>query len=106
MNCVTVLYPNKEGRRFDFGYYTATHIPMVARLLQASIEVRKGLSGTNGSPAAFVCLATIWIDSVEQFQTAMTRNGAQIMGDIPNYTNIEPIIQFDEVLVQAQCATR
>jgi len=28
----------------------------------------------------------------------MTQYGVQIMGDIPNYTNIEPYIQIDEVL--------
>jgi len=29
----------------------------------------------------------------------MAQHGAQIMGDIPNYTNIEPLIQIDEVLI-------
>ena len=106
MQCATVLYPNKEGGRFDFEYYTSKHVPMAARLLAGSIEVRKGISGPDGSPAAFVCVATIWIDSLEQFQTAITKNGAAVMGDIPNYTNIEPIIQLDEVLVQAKGATR
>jgi len=28
----------------------------------------------------------------------MAQHGAKIMGDIPNYTNIEPQIQMDEVL--------
>jgi hypothetical protein len=27
-----------------------------------------------------------------------SKHGAEILADIPNYTNIEPIIQFDEVL--------
>jgi len=29
----------------------------------------------------------------------MAQHGAQIMGDIPNYTNIEPLNQIDEVLI-------
>jgi hypothetical protein len=26
------------------------------------------------------------------------RHGAEILADIPKYTNIEPIIQFDEIV--------
>ncbi len=106
MQCATVLYPNKEDGRFDFEYYTSKHVPMAARLLGGNIEVRKGISSPGGAPAAFVCVATIWIESIDQFQAAIAKNGTQVMGDIPNYTNIQPIIQLDEVLVQAKGASR
>jgi uncharacterized protein (TIGR02118 family) len=98
MQRVTVAYPNKTDARFDFDYYMKKHIPFVAELVGKSIEVRRGISSTTGSPAAFVCLAAIPIDSVAAFQTVMAKHGAEILADIPNYTNIEPIIQFDEIL--------
>jgi uncharacterized protein (TIGR02118 family) len=63
-----------------------------------SIEVRGGISSATGSPAAFVCAATIPIDSVAAFQAMFAQHGAEILADIPNYTNIEPIVQFDEIL--------
>jgi uncharacterized protein (TIGR02118 family) len=105
MHCATVLYPRKEGGSFDFDYYTNKHVPMVAKLLGASIEVRKGLSAPNGSSAAFACIGTIWIESLEKFQSLMAKHSSQIMSDIPNYTNIDPIIQLDEIVVQTRSAT-
>ena len=101
MQCATVLYPNKQGASFNFEYYTTKHVPMTAGLLATSIEVRKGISSPTGSPPAFVCVATIWLKSVEEFQAAMAKHGEQILGDVPNYTNIEPIIQLDDVLIGA-----
>ena len=98
MQRVTVVYPNKEGANFDFDYYMKKHIPFVERLAGKSIEVWRGISSANGSSAAFVCLATIPIDSVSQFQAMMSQHGAEVFADIPNYTNIEPIVQFDEML--------
>jgi uncharacterized protein (TIGR02118 family) len=99
MQRVTVIYPNKTDAKFDFNYYMKKHIPFVAGLVGKSIEVRRGISTATGSPAAFVCVATIPIDSVTAFQTMFAQHGAEILADIPNYTNIEPLVQFDEILV-------
>ena len=98
MTRVTVIYPRKDDAKFDFDYYTSKHIPFVTKLLGKKIEVRWGISSVNGAPPAFVCVATISIDSVEEFQTLFSQHGAQILADIPNYTNVEPIVQFDEIL--------
>lgn len=101
MYCVLVAYPKKDGTRFDFDYYSKKHVPMVAGFMGANAvktEVRKGLSAPDGSPPAFVCVATFWIKSVDDFKATLGQHGPQILGDIPNYTNIEPIIQVDEVI--------
>lgn len=95
---VSVLYPNGPNITFNFDYYISKHVPFVAALVGRRIEVRRGLSLPTGAPAAFICIATIFIDSVEQFQTVLAQHGAEIMGDIPNYTNSVPVVQFDEVL--------
>jgi len=71
---------------------------MVTGLLGTSIEVCKGLSSPTGAPPTNICVARIRINSTEEFSSAMAQHGAKIMGDIPNYTNIEPQIQMDEVL--------
>jgi uncharacterized protein (TIGR02118 family) len=98
MHYVTVMYPNQEGLRFDFDYYMSKHIPMVVRLLASRVEVCKGIATPTGAPAGLVCTARIQVNSLEQFQAAMAQHGAQIMGDIPNYTNAQPTVQIDEVL--------
>ena len=98
MHRVTVLYPNKLDMKFDFDYYLKKHIPWVAGLVGQSIEVRRGISTPAGLPAAFLCIATIPIRSVEAFQAIFAEHGGEILADIPNYTNSEPIVQFDEIL--------
>jgi uncharacterized protein (TIGR02118 family) len=98
MQRVTVLYPNKGDTRFDFEYYMRKHVPFVEGLVGQKIEVRRGLSSPSGSPAAFVCVGTIPINWIQEFQMVLQKHGPKIMGDIPNYTNSEPIIQFDEVV--------
>jgi len=101
MYCVSIAYPNKESARFDFDYFAQKHIPLVTGHLAANAvksEVRKGLSSPDGSPAAFTCMANIWIRSLEEFRGVMAEHGREIMADVPNYTDIEPILQIDEVL--------
>jgi uncharacterized protein (TIGR02118 family) len=98
MHYVTVLYPNRDGMRFDFDYYMRTHIPMVARLLDTTIEVSKGIGTPTGTPAPFLYAARIRLRSLDEYQAAMARHGAQIIGDIPNYTDVEPSVQMDEVV--------
>ena len=101
MFCVSIAYQKKEGGTFDFDYYTKKHIPMVTGLLGTNAdkaEVRKGVASPDGSAATFVCLANIWIKSVDELQATLAKHGSEIMGDIPNFTNIQPIIQVDEVV--------
>ena len=98
---VNVFYPRKDGAGFDWAYYLGTHIPLVRRKLGAAllnIAVEQGIAGIPAeSPAAFVALAQMSFESVPAFQAAFTPHSAEIMGDIPNYTTIQPIIQISEV---------
>ena len=97
---VTVIYPNKDGATFDFEYYMKKHIPMATAMFGAAIEVRKGIGSLAGAPA-FLCMGTIPIRSIEEFQAVMAQRGGELLADIPNYTNVEPVVQFDEVLPNA-----
>ena len=97
MQRVTVLYPNGPDVKFDFDYYLAKHVPWVAGLVGQSIEVRRGVSSPTGSPA-FVCIATIHIESAAKWDAVLAQHGSQIMADIPNYTNSSPVLQIDEIV--------
>jgi uncharacterized protein (TIGR02118 family) len=98
---ISVLYPNQEGARFDMDYYCKTHIPMLRQKLGSAckgISIAQGLSGMMpGTPAPFVVLADLLFESVEAFQSAFGRHAAEITGDIPNYTSLQPVIQISEV---------
>ena len=102
MTKVSVLYPNGENKTFDMDYYLNKHLPMVAELLGDKLKgatVEKGLGGaTPGSIAPYAGMGNMYFDSVEDFEEAFGPNADKIMGDLPNFTNIEPIIQVSEVV--------
>jgi uncharacterized protein (TIGR02118 family) len=98
---VTVLYENAEGKKFDMAYYCEKHIPMVKQKLGSAcrrVDVDQGLGGAQpGSKPAFVAMANLHFDSVDAFQHAFAPHADSILGDIPNYTDIQPLIQVNEV---------
>ena len=98
---ITVLYPNAEGNRFDMGYYTSKHMPMVKQKCGPackSIAADFGMGGGQpGSKPPYLAIGYLTFDSVESFQKAFAPHASEIMGDIPNYTNAQPIIQVSEI---------
>src|SRR5689334_19846510 len=99
MQCVTILYPNKPGAKFNFDYYIHKHLPMTRKLFGDNVEVRRGICSAFGEPPAFLCITRIWITtSIDEFMSVMKDKGHGLIKDIPNYTDVEPTIQFDDVL--------
>lgn len=100
---VSVLYPNTEGARFDHAYYRDKHMPMVKnRLGDACLyyTIEKALAGgAPGEPAPYMASCQIAFNSVESFQAAFGPHAGEIMADIPNYTNVQPVIQINDVVV-------
>lgn len=98
---VTVVYPNSAQAKFDITYYCKRHIPLVQRLLGAALKgvaVEHGIAGgTPNSPAPYLAIGQLQFDSVESFQAAFGPHAQEIMGDVPNYTNVQPVIQISEV---------
>lgn len=101
MITVSVLYPNKDGAKFDMNYYLTSHIPMVKQLLGSALQgcvVEQGVSGgAPGSKPEFSTLCHLRFDSVEAFQKAFGPHAAQIQNDIQNYSSVQPIIQINDV---------
>ncbi|MET1079288.1 MAG: EthD family reductase [Pseudomonas sp.] len=101
MYCVTVLYPNAADGHFDFDYYRNVHIPHMLELLGDNVqgmELRRGLQAVDGAPAVFHCLLNTHVRSAEDFQRVMADHADWVLADIPKYTNLQPIIQIDQVL--------
>jgi uncharacterized protein (TIGR02118 family) len=100
---VSVMYPYRAGARFDHDYYRDKHMPMVKQLMGERClryTVDKGIAGgTPGAPPTYVGMCHIFCDSVDAFQAGFGPNAKQIMGDIPNYTDLSPVVQISEVVV-------
>lgn len=99
---VSVFYPQTEGARFDHDYYARKHMPLVREKLEpfgiVRAEVDRGVAGGPGEPAPFVAAGHLIFDSLDQFQQAFASVGAELMADIPNYTDIEPQFQLSEIV--------
>jgi uncharacterized protein (TIGR02118 family) len=100
---VSVLYPSGEGKNFDMDYYMNKHAPMVQELLGDAIigaTVEEGLTGgVPDSEPAYQVMGNMYFESVEAYQNSLGPHAEKIMGDIPNFTNIEPVIQVSKVLI-------
>jgi uncharacterized protein (TIGR02118 family) len=98
---VSVFYPAGADKKFDIDYYCNSHIPMVKKKLGAackSTAVEQGVAGgAPGAPATYAAMGHLYFDSVGDFQSAFAPHAEAIMGDVPNYTNITPVIQISEV---------
>ena len=100
---VSVMYPNTPGARFNHDYYRDQHMPMIQRKMgEACVRytVDKGLAGgAPGAPATYIGMCHIFSESVESFQAGFGPHAKDIMADIPNYTDIAPVMQISEVVV-------
>ena len=98
MHCLNVLYPNKDGATFDFEYYMQKHIPLANGLLGHEFKVSRGISSAQGGQPPFLCIARMDIGTMEKFLPVLGRHVEVLGKDIPNYTNVEPVMQFEELL--------
>jgi uncharacterized protein (TIGR02118 family) len=100
---VSVFYPNGKDKTFDMDYYIHKHIPMTLGLLGEDVKlgaIEKGISGNKSdTPAIYKMMTHLYFDTMEAFERTFRPNEEEIMKDIPNYTNIEPVIQVSEVVV-------
>jgi uncharacterized protein (TIGR02118 family) len=100
---VSVFYPHKAGAKFDMDYYCDSHMPLVQSKLKPALKgmaVDKGLAGgTPRAPPTYVAMCHLWFDSVAAYERAFETAASAIMSDIPNYTDIEPVVQISEVML-------
>ncbi len=99
---VAILYPNGEGKTFDMDYYSTKHMPLAASLFGDQLKamsIDKGLaSGTPNAPMPYLAIGYFYFETMASFQKAMGPNSEKLRADVPNYTNIQPVIQISEVL--------
>ncbi len=103
MVLVSVLYPNQPGTRFDERYYLDEHIPLVRRRWETmgltDLRLLRGTATPDGGPAPYRVMALLTFASADALQKAAAAHGAEIFGDIPNFTDAQPAAQVNEALI-------
>lgn len=98
---VAILYPNGEGKTFDFDYYEKKHMPMVAGYLGTNLkffEIDKGIAGRSATePVPYLAIGYFFISDVAEYNKAIGQNIQAIIADFKNYTNVQPIVQISEI---------
>jgi len=99
---VTVVYPKTATSTFDHAYYVNSHTKLVEELWGhhglKSVRVLKG-TGSLGGAADFEVITLLEFTSQEAFLGAAGAHADEVMGDIKNFTNVQPLVQFNEVVV-------
>ena len=98
---VAIFYPNGEGKTFDMDYYSNNHMPMAAKLFGDSLKamsIDKGLAnGKPDEPVQYLAIGYFFFENMSTFENSMGPNSEKLKADVPNYTNIKPMIQISEV---------
>lgn len=100
---LTILYPNTPGGTFDFDYYLNKHMPLSLKRQGAAVKsvvVEKGYDpAMPGVEFAYVAICHFIYESQQAFTDAFLPNAEELQGDIANYTNLSPVIQFSTVVL-------
>ncbi|MEQ5839469.1 EthD family reductase [Paraburkholderia acidicola] len=88
---VSIFYPYRENGRFDVDYYCSAHMPLAAKLFGTALKgwsVDIGVNaGPPGSAPPYVAAGHFLFDTADAFYQVFTPVSAQLLDDIPNYTD-------------------
>ena len=103
MVTITILYPNKEGGRFNVDYYVNTHMPMsIAKFGEAlkSVNISIGQNaGTPGSQPPYIAICQMLFESQDAFMQRFNEISGDLIADMPAYTDIDLIFQISEAKI-------
>ena len=99
---LTVMYPNTPGSKFDMDYYLGSHSDLIDKLWGGNLISARYVKGIGtpdpDTPAPYQVMAIFEIESLDVLHQMMEQHAEEVMGDIPNFTDTEPIIQISENL--------
>ena len=100
---VSFFYPNTEGSTFNLEYYSNTHAALAKQSLAPALKgfsIDYGLSTLMpGSKPPYHAIGHLLFESIEAFYGAIMPHAEQLRSDVPNYTNVEAIIQISEIKI-------
>ncbi|TQL68955.1 uncharacterized protein (TIGR02118 family) [Nocardioides albertanoniae] len=90
---VTFLYPKTDESTFDMGYYTSTHMPMLAAALGEHCHGWGADRITNGP---YEAIGWALVSSAEAFGAAT--EGGEVRADVANYSSVHPEVVIGDVV--------
>lgn len=101
MATLSVVYPRASGTTFDYDYYENKHLPLAGRCWgKAGLvggEALLGKSAADGSEPPYFAIGILHFQSEDALNAALAGEHApEVIGDIRNFTDAEPIIQINE----------
>ena len=101
---VSVLYPKTSNSHFDMDYYLSKHIPLVRERLKdmglARVEVDEGLGSISpNEQAPFAAIGHMIFETMEDLQRGLAAHAQELMGDIPNFTDVRPQMQVSRIVI-------
>ena len=95
MISLTVLYPKTADSHFDLAYYLNTHIPLVKERLTpaglTNVIMQEAIDPTAMPPYAMI--TSLVFTTIDEMGAGMGAHGPELLGDIPNFTNVTPQTQ-------------
>lgn len=90
---LSILYPNREGARFDLAYYRSVHIPLAMKVMGAAdVMLIEGVPTGNAAPP-FVMIAHFQFASPAALEKGLANPAmADVRADIAKFTDIKPTI--------------
>ena len=96
---LNVVYPNREGARFDMAYYRSSHIPLATKVMKAtSVMLIEGMpNGTTAAP--YVMIAHFEFASAEALKAALANPSmADVRADVAKFTDIQPTVMLGKTV--------
>ena len=96
---VSVVYPKTASSHFDHTYYLQKHLPLVQRTYGAngmlSAKILRGTSSLGGAPI-YELIALLEFADMDSFLKAAGAHSDEVMADVPHFTDIRPLVQFND----------
>lgn len=96
MVLVSAMYPKELAASFDQTCYRQKHIPLVKErwgpMGLEDVQLVRGVGTPDGSPAPYQVIALLSFRSLQHFQDAVGAHAEEILGDVPNFTSVQPVI--------------
>ena len=92
---LNVVYPNRDGAKFDYAYYRATHIPLATKVMQAvKVTLIEGVP-MGKTPPPYAMIAHFEFASAEAMTAAIANPAmAEVRADVAKFTDIVPTVML------------
>ena len=94
------MYPNDAQKSFDLSYYQDSHLALVKEkygsygLTHIELDIAVTTSGKQAAP--YLAIGYLCFETIEQFFEAYKAEGKVVMDDLPNFTDIQPVVQISK----------